>query len=191
MGNRNQLSFVLEQAILHAIQYPPQPFSTDKSKKGDEPSEDDEITQTIDFLAYHEAVQMLYEEFSKKKGLIGALDEKELLKQPHLDANPNGLYGFNQTHEVENSADSEIIIANHERIILTREVGQNEFHKSVGRLVGANNQNANIDKFLQDRPGVLLQPYELTTVVKRVCWVMFLPNMLISIILCIHALPIG
>ena len=167
--SRSQTSFVLEQAILYTIQNPPQPITGKPRpllKEGETISEEEEVTQPVDFLAYHDAIQLLHDEFAKHQGLITPLGEKELITQAHLDAQPTRIYSFSQAGEINNDPEHELTIANHERITVTRHVEKDNFRQTVGRLVGINNQNKNIDNFFKGKDGVLIQPYELTTIVK-------------------------
>ncbi|MGP9666568.1 hypothetical protein [Psychrobacter sp. AOP31-A1-22] len=167
--SRNQTSFVLEQAILYAIQNPPQPIigkPRPQLIEGETISEEEEVTQPVDFLAYHDAIQLLHDEFAKHQGVITPLAEKELITQAHLDAQPTCIYSFNQAGEIDNNPDHELTIANHERIILTRHIEKDDFKRSVGRVFGTNNQNKNIDNFFKGKDGILIQPYEMTTIVK-------------------------
>lgn len=167
--SRSHASFVLEQAILHAIQNPPQPVTgthRPQLKEGESISEEAEVTQPVDFLAYHDAIQLLHDEFAKNQGIMTLLGENELITQAHLDAQPTRMYNFNQASEINNDPDHEFTIANHERIVITRHVEKDCFRQSVGRLVGVNNQNKNIDNFFKGKDGILIQPYEMTTIVK-------------------------
>ena len=150
--SRSQTSFVLEQAILYTIQNPPQPITGKPRpllKEGETISEEEEVTQPVDFLAYHDAIQLLHDEFAKHQGLITPLGEKELITQAHLDAQPTRIYSFSQAGEINNDPEHELTIANHERIIVTRHVEKDNFRQTVGRLVGINNQNKNIDNFFK------------------------------------------
>lgn len=166
---RGRLSFILEQAILQAIKNPPQPVKGEKVDFDDlnAITENSLVIQPVDFFAYHDAIQLMHDTFALQKGEVIELHPNELLTQDKIDARLNAIYAFNQTDCVNQENDSDIFIANHQRLIVTKKISVNGFKSEVGRLVGMNNLNNSMDAFFKDKDGVLIQPYELTTIVKK------------------------
>lgn len=170
MTQRSLISFVLEQAILHAIQNPPQPVGDIVIRQPAAESIDVDLDapseQPFDFLAYHDALSLIYDVFEKLGGVITGFDKDELLTQEIVEGNPNNIYHFNQNHLIEPSQpDDEWLIVNHEQIILTHSIAPNEVSR-FGRLMGVNNFTFNNNRLYKDKPSLLVQPFELTTFVK-------------------------
>lgn len=170
MQSRSHISFVLEQAILRAIQNPPQPTSDIKIRETVEELPDIDIEQPtdqpLDFLAYHDSMTMICDLFEILGGNITALGRDDLLTQDNIDTTPDNIYHFNQNHLIEEPhPDDEWLVVNHEQIVLTHSIAPNGI-KHVGRLLGVNNLTFNNERLYKDKACTLVQPYEMTTLVK-------------------------
>lgn len=170
MTQRTHTSFVLEHAILHAIQNPPQPVGDIKLRSLDDGAPDINMDapsdQPLDFLAYHDSLSLIHDLFESLEGRVTALGSEELLTQEHITAQPNNIYHFNQNHLIEApQPEDEWVIVNHEQIVATHSIAPNNV-KNFGRLIGVNNFTFNNDRLYRDKACILVQPYEMTTFVK-------------------------
>lgn len=170
MNKRTLTSFVLEQAILYALQNPPQPIGDIKIREPNADPQDIDIDapsdQPLDFLAYHDSLSLIYDVFESIKGEIVALGNEDLLTQEVLDKNPNNIYHFNQNHLIEPpKPEDEWVIANHEQIVLTHAIPANELER-FSRLMGVNNFAFNNNRLYKDKSCILVQPFEMTSFVK-------------------------
>lgn len=171
MTKRTLTSFVLEQAILYALQNPPQPIGAieirDPNAKPVDIDIDAPSDQPLDFLAYHDSLSLIHDVFAALKGEIVALGNEDLLTQDAIDKNPNNIYHFNQNHLIESpSPEDEWVIVNHEQIVLTHEIPANEVERFC-RLMGVNNFSFNNNRLYKDKACVLVQPFEMTSFVKQ------------------------
>lgn len=163
---RERESFILEQAILHAIKNPPQPV-IDSSVNIEEVTEDSPVIQPVDFFAFHDSINLMHDMFAEKRGEVVKMSSEDLLTQKDIETALNAIYIADHSEYVNQDEDSDILIAAHHRILLTKEVSVDGFKSEVGRLVGVNNLNNSTETFMKGKGGLLIQPYELTTIVSR------------------------